>query len=213
MTSEETTTMRPDLEAEREQRAAEAYERISKGNHWRDWTYVAEGFATGRRRAMHAAGSDNPVGRGYNTAFAKWMDQHPWARKIDKATRNHLLWVADHLTQIEAWRDTLATNQREAWNHPTTMRRAYERSHKHAEAEAKGEPVQSPMAQLKDKLVALQEENDRLKRQSGSLFDLIKDTPSTIAMVVVETVVASRAELIAREIIKAVKEKRSAHAG
>ena len=56
---------------------------------------------------MREAGTNEPVGRGYNAAFGRWMDRNAWARKIDKATRNHLLWIADHLPQIEAWRETL----------------------------------------------------------------------------------------------------------
>ena len=49
-------------------------------------------------------------------------------------------------------------------------------------AKAAGEPVQSPMAQLKEALVKAQEDSDRWQRQAeqqGSLFDLFKDTPAT----------------------------------
>ena len=111
MTETENSTMRPDVEAERERLAAEAFERIRSGQHWRDWTYIAQGLDVGCNRAMRESYSNRPIGRGYNEAFGRWMDKHPWARKIDKATRNHLFWVADHLTQIEAWRDTLPVNQ------------------------------------------------------------------------------------------------------
>jgi hypothetical protein len=40
------------------------------------------------------------------------------------------LWAADHRSEIEAWRDTLAQNERDKMNHPTTLRRKYEATHK-----------------------------------------------------------------------------------
>src|SRR5262245_56689174 len=125
MTAEATMILRDDVATEREQKAAEAFERIRQGQHWRDWKYVAQGFEAGRSRAMTEARTNRPFGSAYNKAFARWMDAHPWARQIDKATRNHLLWVADHLVDIENWRETLEPEQRDAWNHPTTVKRAY----------------------------------------------------------------------------------------
>jgi hypothetical protein len=204
-----------EAEAERERLAAEAFDRIRSGNHWRDWTYVAQGFEVGRNRAMREAHTNEPVGRGYNTAFARWMDRTPWARKIDKATRNHCLWIADHLVEIEAWRETLAANQRDAWNHPTTVRRAYERAQRAAVARDQGEPVLSPMAALKAELVKVQEECDQWRRRAkegGSLFDLHKDSAEGIGQLIADECSPTRAAKIARTILAKLKEKQ-VHAG
>ena len=220
MTTEQSTTaMREDVSAERERLAAEAFGRIRKGNHWADWRFLAQGFEVGRNQAMRAAHTNEPVGRGYNEAFGRWMDEparRTWTRGIDKATRNHLLWVADHLGAIEAWRETLPANQRDAWNHPTTVKKSYERAHRLAAAKEAGEaPAQSPMAQLKEALIESQERVARLERQvrdGGSLFDLHKDTAKDIGDLIVRECTPSRAESIAREIRAALK-RRSAHAG
>jgi hypothetical protein len=216
MTEQNGTTMRPDLEAEREQRAAEAFERIRTGQHWRDWTYVAEGFDVGRNRAMREAHTNQPLGRGYNEAFSRWMATRPWARSIDKATRNHLFWVADHLTLIEAWRETLPANQRDAWNHPTTVKRAYERTMRVAAGKADARKHLSPQAELKQALIEAQTEIDKWRRraeQGGSMFDLLKDTPEDIARVIVANVSPSRAETLLQAIRVEIKRQKSAHAG
>ena len=108
-------------------------EHIRSGQHWRDWTLVAAGFAAGRARSMREAMTNQAIGRRYNEAFGRWMDRNPWSRKIDKGTRNHLLWIADNLPAVEAWRETLAANQRDAWNHPTSIKRHYEQAIRVAE--------------------------------------------------------------------------------
>ena len=217
MTETESSTMRPDVEAERERLAAEAFERIRSGQHWRDWTYVAQGLDVGRNRAMRETYSNQPAGRPYNEAFGRWMDAHPWARKIDKATRNHLFWVADHLTQIEAWRDTLPANQRDQWNHPTTVKRAYERAMRIATAKEEGKAVASPQAQMKAALIEAQEDRDKWRRRAeegeGSLFDLRRDTPEDIARVLVEACTPSRIEKIVQAIRAELKRQKAAHAG
>jgi hypothetical protein len=212
----ETATKRDEIEAERERLAAEAFARIRAGNHWRDWTFIAAGFDVGRQRAMRAAYTNQPMGRGYNTAFAEWMQSRPWARAIDKATRNHLFWVHDHLPEIEQWRETLPASQRDAWNHPTTVKRAFERAMRVQSEREAGKPVLTPTEALKQANAELQAECDRWKRQaeeSGSLFDLRRDTPDDIARVVAEHIPTSRAETIARAILAEVKRRKQAHAG
>jgi hypothetical protein len=219
MTVAENTTMREDIEtkeAKREQAAAEAFERIRTGQHWRDWTMIAQGFEVGRNRAMREAYTNEPMGKRYNEAFKRWMDARPWARAIDKATRNHLLWVADNLVEIERWRETLAGNVRDRMNHPSVVKRNYERAMLTAEAEAAGEAVKSPMAQLKEALIESETERDKWKRRAeegGSLFDLRRDTPEQIARVLVENVTPSRAEKIAQAIRAELKRQKAAHAG
>jgi hypothetical protein len=124
------TSVREEVAAEHERLAAEAFERIRTGQHFRDWVFVGYGLVAGRTRAMREVFTNEPKGRPYNEAFGRWMDRQPnqWPRKLDKATTAHCFWLIDHLPQVEAWRDRLAANQREVWNHPTTVRRNYERA-------------------------------------------------------------------------------------
>jgi hypothetical protein len=80
----------------------------------------------------------------------------------------------------------------------------------------RGQPVLTPMEQLKEALREATEDAARWKRQaeeSGSLFDLRRDTPEEIARAVVDSLRASRAENIARAILKEVKRQKQAHAG
>jgi hypothetical protein len=219
MTEPKSSTMREDRESEKERLAAEAFDRICKSNHWRDWTYLAAGFELGRMHAMRVARTNEPLGRAYNTAFSNWMDdpaRRTWTRGIDQATRNHLLWVADNLPSIEAWRETLAANQRDRLNHPTVVKRTYEAAHRAAKAREQGEPVMTPMEALKAALVESQEDAARWKRQAeenGSLFDVRRDTPEQIARALVDAITPSGAEKIAAAIRAELKRQKQAHAG
>jgi hypothetical protein len=80
-------------------------------------------------QAMRRAGTNQPIGSAYNRAFSDWMAERP-AKNTDKATRNHLLWAADHRSEIEAWHTSLAQSERAKMNHPTTLRRRHDAAHK-----------------------------------------------------------------------------------
>jgi hypothetical protein len=100
--------METDFEARKVRAVEEAAARIKRGDHWLDWVAVGEGLTVGRLEAMRRAGTNVPVGAAYNKAFGLWLDEHIWARELDKATRNQALWVVDHRDEIERWRETLA---------------------------------------------------------------------------------------------------------
>jgi hypothetical protein len=75
--------------------------------------------------------------------------------------------------------------------------------------------VKSPVAQLKDALVASREEVHHWRRQAeeaGSLFDLRRDTPEMIARVMVESLTPSRVEKLVQA-IRAELKRAKAHAG
>ena len=57
-----------------------------------------------RAKAMRAAGTNQPYGKAYTRAFGDWMAERPWTKHIDTGTRSVLLWVADHRSEVEAWR-------------------------------------------------------------------------------------------------------------
>jgi hypothetical protein len=205
---------RDDFLLERERLAAEAFVRVRSGQHWRDWCLIAEGMAAGRERAMREAGTNDPVGRGYNAAFGRWMDKNGWPRKVDKATRNHLLWVADRFAQIEAWRETLASNKREALNHPTAVRRAFEAAHRVAADKAAETAKLSPVAKLKEALRVSEEERhvwERRAKDGGSLFNLRRDRAEDIVRIILDEASPTKATTIARGLLKGLKAK--GHAG
>ena len=164
-------------EARKEALAAEASGRIRRMRRasWADWCLIADGFAVGRVEAMRRAKTNQPLGGAYGRAFAQWMAERPWARNINKATRNHLLWVAAHRSEIEAWRETLTQRDRGRMNHPTSLRRRWDASHKPTgvrEALVRELRAQIPRLEQRAEIARLR---DMIEHCDGSLFNLRRD--------------------------------------
>ena len=188
---------------------------IKRGDHWPYWLAVGEGLLTGRHLAMRRAGTNVPVGSAYSKAFGLWLDAHQWARDLDKATRNHAMWAADHRDAIERWRETLAENVRARINHPTTMKRAYEAAHQDAKAE---KPASDTSTQnLEREIERLAGEfavwRKRIETQ-GSLFDLKQDKVEDVAHAIAGNVsferLTSLQEALAVEIARLKTEREQA---
>ena len=218
MGDEETT----ESEDRKEKDAAEAAERIKRGQHWLDWMYIAAGLEVGRVKAMRRAGTNRPMGSAYNRAFGDWLNERSWARDLDKPTRNHLFWCADNRNNIEAWRETLAPNERARLNHPTALKRRYEATQNPDEANAGGKGVKETRAQkLEREIERLTNENDDLKRtlrrakDDGSLFDLRNDSVANIARVIADTMASGRLQSLQQKLAEEIKRARAkpAHAG
>jgi hypothetical protein len=168
-------------EARREALAIEALQRIRSGQHWQDWRYIADSLQDGREHAQRIAYTNRPIGSAYNRAFGQWMDAHPWSRDLDKPTRSHLFWYLDHRAEVDAWREKLEQKVRDRLNHPTAVKRRYDATHRGPASESDSDDKLS----LKDQLAMAQEEIARLKGgDGGSLFDLMKDDPKTIAQII-----------------------------
>jgi hypothetical protein len=175
--------------------------------------FIADGLVVGRNFAMRRAGTNQPVGRAYNTAFGVWMADRPWARDLDKKDRGDLFWCADRRSEIEAWRETLAQNVRARLNHPTALRRRYESEQK---------PPTAPGPKKETKTEALVRENEelwakvkRLERgDPGSLFDLKNDRVEDIARIIAERMGSDRLKRLQKAIGGEIaKLRQPAHAG
>ena len=141
------------------------------------------------------------------------------------AARQKLINWVNGLTGLETLREAAAMvraaiakgrARRDQWNHPTTVKRAYERAMKVAEGKEKGETVQSPVAKLKEALVEAQESAATWKRRAeegGSRFDLLRDKPEDIARIMVESCTPSRVEKIAQALRAELRRQKQAHAG
>lgn len=168
----------------------EAFAELQKHEHYKQWVSVADALVAIREEAMDAAHTNVPQGPPYRAAFKKLIDQREaWAAGISESVRTHCYWLIDNLAAVTAWRETLTFEQRDNWNHPTTIKRQYERATKVKEPKQKGEEL-TPLQQARDKITELQELCDRLQRQleqaqrEGSLFDLRQDTARDIARVI-----------------------------
>jgi hypothetical protein len=185
---------RAEREARRERLANEAMDRIERSQQWLDWMYVADRLGDGRQEAMNAAGVNQIQHPKYRREFAAWLKRYPRWNKIDLATRSHLFWCLDYRSEIEAWRVTLGDNQRKMLNHPTSMKRAYERAHKVPDPETAKAPKprevahNEEVAKLKSDIAMRDREIEFIKnaprKDDGSLFDLHNDSAAAIADVI-----------------------------
>jgi hypothetical protein len=194
-----------------EKRAEEAAARIAKGQHWLDWLAIGEGLVVGRQRAMRRSGTNRPEGSAYNRCFGDWMDGHKWARDLDKATRNHSMWCADHRDEIERWRETLASNVRNNMNHPTTIKRRYEASHaiekdasERQKTETKAQQLERRCAELEDELI------EAKKKNADGMFDPAKIKATELVRCVMESGVGwSYIQTMQRELNKRIEEAKA----
>jgi hypothetical protein len=174
----------------KEKAAAEAADRIRRGQHWLDWMFIAEGLEVGRHKAMRRAGTDDIRNPKYKKAFNEWMRDRPWARDLDPPTRNHLFWCLDYRNEIEQWRETLAANERARLNHPTAMKRRYEATRREGPGKDVAPGVRETRAQKMEREVErLSGEVETWRRRAeadGSLFDLKRDSVANIARVIAE---------------------------
>jgi hypothetical protein len=198
-------------EERRLQAAADAAERIKRGQHWLDWMYVAEGIGVGRAQAMRLTGTNQPVGRAYNQMFGRWLNEHKWARDLDKPTRAHLFWCLDHRTDIDSWRETLASNERARLNHPTAMKRRYEATHR-SDATAREKPPETERDRLLREIERVTGEREAWRKRAeteGSLFDLKKDTVADIARTIAGNLSPHRLQSLSRALIDEIARRKA----
>src|SRR5277367_3645513 len=119
-----------DFEAVKAQEAADAADRLKRGQSWEDWLKIGVFLNIGRNKAMARAGTNEPIGQRYIKAFSEWMGVYAWIGDIDKATRTHAMWCVDHVEELTRLRENMGLTQRLTANHPTTMRRRWDKAQK-----------------------------------------------------------------------------------
>lgn len=140
------------------------------------------------------------------------MAERPWAKRLDKSTRNAVLWVATNLPEIEAWRETLAQIERDKLNYPTNLKRKFEAASRVSakdpaapKKETKAEALTRENQELWSKVQRLERE----RSDGGSLFDLKASTPWEIARCIVEGMSEGRLKALQAAIAE-IKAKRKA---
>ena len=187
------------------QEAAAAADRLKRGQSWDDWLAIGTFLNIGRNKAMLRAGTNEPIGARYIKAFSEWMGSYSWIGDIDKATRTHAMWCVDHLDELLRLRENMGLTQRLTANHPTTMRRRWEKAQKELD-KPKADKKEPASKRLERELEAVAAERDKWRHKAekdGSLFDIKKDTPKTIAETMRHNVTVYRL----REIHKALGEE------
>jgi hypothetical protein len=109
-----------------DQRAAEAYGQIHRGDDYGAWLVLAEALSAGRQEVMSKA-KGKMKGRAYNLALAEWQARNPWSQapELEPPTPSHCYWLWKNLTDVEAWRESLPESERRSYNHPSTIHKHF----------------------------------------------------------------------------------------
>jgi hypothetical protein len=189
--------------------AQEAWGRLRSNATWDDWRQVGRAHLIGRHKAMTEAGVNRPIGRRYNEAFGAWQREFGF-ENLDQGDRARLFEVMSHLAEIEAWLATLTTGERVRLNHPTSILRKWKGSIVVADPNAAPKPP-SAYAKMKEVNVDLQERLHRAEREiaahGGDLWGP-EDNPAIIAKIMLVQLSPSKAERVARQILKVLEDQK-----
>ena len=155
----------------------QAWKRIKEDSAYNDWMAVGEALDIGRTECMRLAYTNEARGRAYNETFSKWLTENGFA-DIDKGTRSRLDEIMRNRPAIETWRATLASNERQRINHPSSIWRKWQASR--AVPKGEGEPRVSTADRLQLENVRLQEEVARIRADNGERMSP-KDSARNIA--------------------------------
>jgi hypothetical protein len=129
----------------------EALDQLSTARNWSDWQKVEVALAAGRAEAMRSANTNRPKGKTYNQAFGVVLERERFGTdRLDSATRNQLLRIAEHLPAIEEWRATLTPAQRLRLNHPSAVWRNWQRTVKGSGRDEQSKEVEQSGAEGED---------------------------------------------------------------
>lgn len=194
-------TFDTDYEAARAQEAADAADRLKRGQSWDDWIKIGTFLNIGRNKSMLRAGTNEPIGARYIKAFSEWMGSYEWIGDIDKATRTHAMWCIDHLPELVKLRENMGLTQRLTCNHPTTMRRRWEKAQKELDKPKTTDKKEPKSAALERELEQVAAERDKWRHKAekdGSLFDLKQDTVKIIAATIASNMTIYRLRELAK---------------
>lgn len=180
----------------------DAWARVRGDHSWKDWLQIGAALCIGRTETIREAHVNAPNGRNYNIAYATWLKKYGFDT-IDKGDRARLFDVMDHLVEIETWRAQLTRTERSKLNHPSTIWRKWKAATVISDSSAP--PKTSTIAKLKEINIELQEKLHRAERElsrgGGDLWSS-DDTAEDIAAVMVGKLSPSKAERVARAILK-----------
>jgi hypothetical protein len=200
-------TVHPKSVHDRIRAGQEAWKRLSSGHAWNDWLLVGEALLAGRLEAMCTAHTNKAEGRRYNEEFGDWLRVNGFDA-IEATTRKRLLKCLEHRNEIQAWRATLATNKLHELNHPGVILRRWQKNIVKKLDDVASQKL-SHTEKLKASIIALEEDNARMKREiergGGDLWTA-QDTSKDIAYVIFRKTSQSKAREIARELNRLARE-------
>ena len=152
---------------------------------WSDWTMTwGPALEKARAEAMAVAETNQPKGKGYNTAMSGLLEEYDLA-DMEAVERKSMLDIMANLSAVEEWRAKQPNYSR--LDHPTGIWRAYQadlKKTKDAEWEP-GEKQLSPVKQRDAIIIKLNEENAALKAHVEEL-EAARDTTTKPVTTAVE---------------------------
>jgi hypothetical protein len=106
----------------------EAWAKINRATSFASWKAIALAVAIGRQSALREANSNKPFGKKYAAAINRWLDEHGF-REMSCGIRSACCVLADHMEQIESWRNSLPGAKR-CQNQPEVIVRNWRRAGK-----------------------------------------------------------------------------------
>jgi hypothetical protein len=166
---------------DREQAAAQAAGRLNLGNTYDDWLMIADGLQAGRESAMAAAQCNTPFGLRYRRELKAWRARNAWTAnpRLHNSVVSNCYWLIDNLAQVEAWRATLTDDEREAYNHPTAIKRQFQKAQRGGpggQRGRRGPHPGNPSRQAKAALAALQKQIAELQIDNDALMAALNAT-------------------------------------
>jgi hypothetical protein len=151
-----------------------AWQRVKKAQTrmWGDWMVIGDGLLEGRRWAMQMAGTNQPEGKGYVTAFGEWLKRYR-VDDMDKSDRAKLLQLMEERPAVEEWRATLPDYERRSLNNPIIVWRKWTAATRVKKPKQRTAGVsasehgraQAMIEQLQARIGEVEEENSSLKEE------------------------------------------------
>jgi hypothetical protein len=112
------------LEREASQ-GAKAYGELHKhaGDDWNRWEAAIIGLAALRDMAFAATGTRNMRSQNYREAIGALMQRSKYMQysMMSRTERSACYKLADHIHEVSAWYNALASAEKLAWKHPETL--------------------------------------------------------------------------------------------
>ena len=166
-------------------RGRQAWKNIRRDQAFEDWLMVGRALLIGRGAAMAEAGKNTPQGKGYATAFGKWLSDNGFA-DMDKGDRTRLTHIMDHEAEVIAWRNTLTLTERLRLNHPTSVWRRFE---------AANRPIRPKLSPLARDLMAV----------TGGVAERRDEEVERLRETLEESLMGEHAEANARSILRQIR--------
>jgi hypothetical protein len=93
------------------------------------WYLVGGACFMLRNVAVNRSGANSPAVARYNRVYATLAHAWPELAKLHKGVRSDAIWLYENSESVLPWLATQVQSQRDAWTHPSVIRRHYEKRH------------------------------------------------------------------------------------